>query len=281
MQNYCNIVKNKLNMLIRKMEKNVSDFVVDPKKDFIRKSELSFSKTMRFILGMGSRTLEKELLDFFEFDSKMVSVSAIVQRRSKILPSAFKHLFYEFNNEFPQTNFFHSYRLYAVDGSDIHIPTISDDKDTYYCANKEAKGYNLMHLNTLYDLLNRRYMDVVLQDSRTENEHSALISMIKNIRHDSIIVADRGYESYNNIAHFESKGLKYVIRVKSRCGIMEKFNLPIDKEIDFTADILLTRRQTNEVKSNPTLYRSIASTATFDFLPKGSKDTYPLKFRIR
>ena len=61
---------------------------------------------------------------------------------------------------------------------------------------------------------------------------------------------------------------------------MEKFNLPIDKEVDFTADILLTRRQTNEVKSNPTLYRSIASTATFDFLPKGSKDTYPLKFRI-
>ena len=54
MQNYCNIVKNKLNMLIRNMEKNVSVFVVDPKRDFIRKSELSFSKTMRFILGMGS-----------------------------------------------------------------------------------------------------------------------------------------------------------------------------------------------------------------------------------
>ncbi len=29
MQNYCNIVKNKLNMLIRKMKKNVSDFVVN------------------------------------------------------------------------------------------------------------------------------------------------------------------------------------------------------------------------------------------------------------
>jgi len=51
-QNYCNIVKNKLNMLIRSMEKNVSNFVVDPKRDFVRKSELSFSKTMRFILGM-------------------------------------------------------------------------------------------------------------------------------------------------------------------------------------------------------------------------------------
>ncbi len=62
MQNYCNIVKNKLNTLICSMEKNVSAFVADPKQDFVRKSELSFSKTMKFILGMGSQTLGKELI---------------------------------------------------------------------------------------------------------------------------------------------------------------------------------------------------------------------------
>lgn len=262
------------------MEKNVSAFVVNPKKDFIRKSELSFSKTMKFILGMGSRTLGKELLDFYGFDSKMVSVSAIVQRRSKILPSAFKHLFHEFNNKFSQTNFFRGYRLYAVDGSDIHIPTIPDDHGTHYNANINSKGYNLMHLNALYDLLNRRYMGVDLQDSRDENENKALINMLENINHDSIIIADRNYDSYNNIAHLENKGMKYVIRIKSKVGIVQKFDIPVDEETDFTADILLTRRQTNEVKSNPALYRFLASTSTFDFLPKGSKDTYPLKFRI-
>ena len=60
MQNYCNTVKNKLIGIIHKMEKNTSSFVVDPKKDFIRKSELSFSKTMKFILGMGCQTLGKD-----------------------------------------------------------------------------------------------------------------------------------------------------------------------------------------------------------------------------
>ena len=75
MQKYCNIVKNKLNTLISDMEKNISDFVVDPKRDFVRKSELSFSKTLRFILGMGSQTLGKELVEFYDYDSKMVSVS--------------------------------------------------------------------------------------------------------------------------------------------------------------------------------------------------------------
>ena len=280
MRKYCNIVKNKLNMLIRSMEKNVSDFVVDPKRDFVRKSELSFSKTMRFILGMGSQTLCKELMDFYNFDPKMVSVSAVVQRRAKILPAAFQHLFHTFNESFSQTCFFHGYRLYAVDGSDIHIPTIPDDYSTNFSASADSNGYNLIHLNTFYDLMNRRYMDAVLQDRRKENESSALISMLGNIKHDAIIVADRGYESYNNIAHLEAQGIKYVIRVRSNHGIADKFDLPIDTETDFTADILLTRRKTTEFKSNPEKYRLISSGSTFDFLPKGSKDAYPLRFRI-
>lgn len=262
------------------MEKNVSAFVADPKKDFIRKSELSFSKTMRFILSMGSQTLGKELMNFYGFDPKMVSVSAIVQRRAKILPSAFQHLFHEFNRAFSQTNFFHGYRLYAVDGTDVHIPTLPDDNGTFYCANDKSKGYNLMHLDALYDLLNRRYMDAVLQDSRDENENKALISIIENIQHDSIITADRNFDSYNNIAHLESKGLKYVIRIKSTTGIVKKFNLPLNEKADFEANILLTRRMTKEVKENPDKYRFLATNSTFDFLPKGSEETYPLKFRI-
>lgn len=280
MQKYCNIVKNKLHMLIRSMEERVSDFVVDPKRDFVRKSELSFSKTMRFILGMGSRSLGKELMEFYDFNPKMVSVSAIVQRRAKILPDAFQHLFHKFNEAFSQTNFFHGYRLLAVDGSDIHIPTIPDDHSTHFCANDLSNGYNLMHLNALYDLLNRRYMDAVLQDGRSGNEHAALIKMIEDIQHDAIIIADRGYEAYNTIAHLENKGLKYVIRIKTTAGIAQKFEIPADEEADFTADILLTRRLTKEVKSNPDTYRYLAPSTTFDFLPKGSKDTYPLRFRI-
>ena len=167
-----------------------------------------------------------------------------------------------------------------MDGSDIHIPTIPDDYGINFSANANSNGYNLIHLNTLYDLMNRRYTDVVLQDRRKENECSALISMLGNIGHDAIIVADRGYENYNNIAHLEDRGIKYVIRVRSNHGIADKFNLPIDVETDFTADILLTRRLTNDFKSNPEKYRLINSGSAFDFLPKGSKDAYPLRFQI-
>ena len=54
---------------------------------------------MQFILGMGSQTLGKELMDFYGYDPKMVSVSAVVQRRAKILPAAFQHLFHKMKSD--------------------------------------------------------------------------------------------------------------------------------------------------------------------------------------
>ncbi len=82
------------------------------------------------------------------------------------------------------------------------------------------------------------------------------------------------------VAHLENNGLKYVMRIKTSGGIAHKFNISHNEEADFTANIIITRRQTNEVKTNPELYRYLPQSSTFDFLPKESKDTYPLKFRI-
>ena len=34
------------------------------------------------------------------------------------------------------------------------------------------------------------------------------------------MIADRGYEAYNNMAHIEQKGWNYLIRVKEKRGIL-------------------------------------------------------------
>jgi hypothetical protein len=44
--------------------------------------------------------------------------------------------------------------------------------------------------------------------------------------------------------------------------------------------IFYSQEEKQIVKLNPEIYRFLASNSTFDFLPKGSKDTYSLKFRI-
>lgn len=48
-------------------------------------------------------------------------------------------------------------------------------------------------------------------------------SDIKN----ALVIADRGYESYNNMAHIQEKGWKFLIRVKGRnTGIKSCLDLP-------------------------------------------------------
>ncbi len=85
------------------------------------------------------------------------------------------------------------------------------------------------------------------------------------------------YPEYSQISFIGSSDRN---RFRNGISIIKKFNLQNNKEYDFSADILLTRRQTKEVKSNPEIYRFLVSNSVFDFLPKGSKASYPLKFRI-
>jgi len=152
-------------------------------------------------------------------------------------------------------------------------------KSGYTISNKNSRGFNLLHVNAFYDVLNKIYLDVTIQAYRKTNEFKALVDMMKRstIKGKVILLADRGYESYNNIANLEKRNWKYLIRVKSPGA---KTDLPMDTVFDETVLILMTRRQTNEIKANPKLYRFLPKASTFDFLSSKSKDTYPISFRV-
>ena len=60
------------------------------------------------------------------------------------------------------------------------------------------------------------------------NEHSALQEMVDNsLLSQALVIADRGYESYNNMAHFQEKGWFFLIRIKDgKRGIKDSLDLP-------------------------------------------------------
>ena len=69
-----------------------------------------------------------------------------------------------------------------------------------------------------------------------KNESRALVQMLENIKSPAktIILADRGYETYHVFAHIMAKGLAFVIRTKDisrKGGIAYGFRLP-DRELD-------------------------------------------------
>lgn len=282
MCNFSKKVKNKLFSIISEMSKNPWLFAKNPGHDFTRKSSLSFETMLKLMISMEGQSIRKELYNFWGFKTDTPSASAFVQQREKIDLFAFQYLFKEFSQAFKSTKTLNGYELLAVDGSDIHTPTNAKDSDSYFQTAPDSKGYNLFHLNALYNLLDKRYVDAIIQPRRMFNEHRALCDMVDRAsgRKKVIVIADRGYEGYNTIAHIENKGWNYLIRIKNNRGIAAQLSFPEEDEFDIDVNLTLTRRQTNEIKKNPDKFRTIMSNMTFDYLPPKSKETYPLNFRL-
>ena len=282
------IVKRTLKRTVREISNNPQKFTKNPEKDFCRNRKLPFKKMMYSILSMSGKDLKCELLDFFDLDKNTPTVSAFVQQRNKISVSAFETLFHKFTDSFPQQKLYRGYRLLAVDGSDLHTPTNTQEESCYYPGTNGQKPYNLMHLNAMYDLLNNIYVDAVIQGSREGNENRAFVSMVDRDTSplSTIYIADRGYESYNNLAHIQEKGQKFLIRVKDlkSNGIVSSLLLPPTDEFDETFSFLLTRTQTKEIKHNPK-FKFVPHNVNFDYLPSSCKSSvqvvsYHLSFRI-
>ena len=71
-----------------------------------------------------------------------------------------------------------------------------------------------------------------------------------DLSHPAIILADRGYESYNVLAHILQKGWKFLIRVKNGAGgIVSGLPVPNSEEFDIQVNLSLTRKQTNQTKA--------------------------------
>lgn len=275
-------LKGKLMNIINEMETHQYLFVKKWDKDFSRKRKLTFSTMMHLLLSMNGNTLNKELLDYFDYDVQTVTSSAFVQQRSKIPVSALEFLFKEFNNEIQVKKLYNGYRLIAVDGSDVAYAPNPKETDCYFQTSEGVKGYNLIHMNACYDLLNRTYIDAYIQPRRKFDEHLVFRAMIDRYKSENktIFIADRGYESYNNFAHVNENGYNYLIRVKDlgSKGIIDSLGLP-DTEFDTDIERLITRRQTKEIKSNPDKYKFLPQSSKFDYLPQGDKGTYKIKFR--
>lgn len=284
MNNYSEFVKDKLLSIIKEMKDSPETFVKNPGRDFTRNRKLSFEDIIKLMLSMGGNSIYKELLEHFKYDVNTATASAFIQQRDKILPLALEHLFKTFTYSFDNYKTFKGYRLLAADGSKLNIAHDPNDSLTYIKCQSNARGFNVLHLNALFDLCNKVYIDANIQPIRGLNENKALTDMVdkSTLFSDVIVIADRGYESYNTFAHIQEKGWKYVIRVKdiNSKGIVSSLRLPSCETFDTRIDLKLTRRNTKEIKANPQIYKFMPINSRFDYLEQKSYDFYPISFRV-
>ena len=277
--------KKRLLQCIQNVSKNAWLFSNTPGKDFTRNRKLSFEIMLKTLLCMEGGSLTNELMKRFGCHADVVSASAFVQQRSKILPEAFETIFRLFAEETDGSRLYNGYRLFAVDGSDVQIPTNPQDPDSYFPGNNGQHPYNLLHLNAMYDLLQRTYVDAIVQKRHCCDECRSLADMVdrSSVKQPAIIIADRAYESYNVFAHIQEKGWYFLIRVKdsSSNGLAAGLDTPRMDAFDFPVELSLTRKQTNEVKQlckQRNRYKYIPYNSTFDYLPAKSRKHLPAVF---
>ena len=257
-------------------------FCKNPESDFTRNRKLCFHDYIQLMLQMQSKSVSNELLDFFEHSLASPSKSAFTQQRYKLLPEGWSFLFHIFVERCRglSDHLYQGYRLLACDGSDVNIARNPSDERTFI--HEGEKGYNAIHINALYDITNKTYCDFLVQGKKKLHERAALNTMVDRYTDPvpAILMADRGYESFNVFAHLIRKNMNFVIRMKdiNSNGILSSYDLP-DREFDTYIETKLTRRHTKETLGTPNTYTILQPGSDFDFLDKNCT-YYDIKFRI-
>ena len=94
-------------------------------------------------------------------------------------------------------------------GSAADIFRNPDDSDTFFEPNgKSTRGFNQIHINAFFSVLDKKITDLLIQPARKRNEYSAFCQMVDRSESDTpvIYLCDRGYASYNAFAHVIESG---------------------------------------------------------------------------
>ena len=252
-------------------------------KNFSRKSALTAEAVIRLLIGAEGGCLAKILHDA----GIKVTASALSQRRAQIPPAVFRFVFTNFNSNCIDGDLFRGYRLLTADGTTVNLPR-NPASASFVQHDGIPKGINQLHVTPLYDILARTFADVIMQPEPQKDEIGALITMLKrnNFDQQTLIIADRGFEGYNLIAHLlEKPNTDFLIRVKqSRSAMRKVAKLPmLELDCDISFSICTTQKNTDKKNKN----------YVFLQVPKKSKPSinarykrwdfgnyYPMRFRI-
>lgn len=216
-------------------------------REFSRARRLTLPVMLRLLVGAEGGSLASVL----RAANIEVSPAALSMRRGLITPEIFQELFNRFNAACTDTSTFRGYKVLACDGTAVNKPR-NPDEPSFVTHTGAPEGYNQLHLSPLYNILDRTFTDAVIQPAPQKDEIGALVEMVQrnNFDHKTVLIMDRGYESYNLMTHcIEKPNLDFVLRVKQNHSAMREIaRLPMF-ELDCDIAFTVTTTQTNEDKA--------------------------------
>lgn len=244
------------------------------KKEFSRNRKLNMETLTKLLIFIKGGSIQKELNDA----GIDVRKSAFSQAREKLSWTDIENTLEDFNERCKNldTRRYKGYQVLAIDGTAVNIPR-NPDSDSYIQTQSNIKGYNQLHANMIYDILNQTYLHCTVDS----DEIGGLLFLLNwfDFSHNTLIIADRGYASYNTFAHFREKGINFLIRVKQKNSSMREIRCLPMEELDIDLSFTLTTTQTKEDKAKKYIYvqrtRKGKERKRWDF-----SSLYPMTLRI-
>lgn len=283
-------IKNCFSRAVHLVSSVISEFTIHSDTELSRHRKLPADKLITFLVSQGSSSTKNELLDFFDMDALAPTASAFNQQRAKLSPDALEAVFAHFNSFAASYEERASdYRFIAADGSSFTFfskPSFASP-EYFVSEGHSAKGFYSMHLNAFYDLEKHTYTDAVIQPVHQKDEFRAFCDMVDSYRdplgRKTVFIGDRGYCSYNNMAHVIQQGQFFLFRTKDihKKGLVGNFQFPDDDSFDITVHVTIVRSHSRKIPVREGSYRRfVDGNASFDFVEYGSDGTYELFFRI-
>jgi hypothetical protein len=203
-------------------------------KHFIRDRVFSFKITVLFLINILKESIQSELDNFFgkieASDTKInkVTSSAFTQARAKLKHTAFIEMndtqakfFYE-NSDYKTWN---GYRLVAVDGSSLRLPS-TEETQKEFGVNEEKFGEKIVvaRISEAFDPLNHIVIDSCISPF-TVSEQSMMLQHIDKMSKGDLAIYDRNYPGFWVYKLHQNKEIDFCIRVqiKGRGKYIEDF----------------------------------------------------------
>ena len=283
---YSNVVKAMLFTSIHERAANPEHYVLHPGKDFSRNRKLGFQRLLLMLLTMEGDCIKEELYRYFGRSTDTPSKAAFYKQRKKVKEDAFRSLLVSFTQKCQKKLLKGKYSLVACDGSAADIFRNPDDSDTFFEPNgKSTRGFNQIHINAFFSVLDKKFTDLLIQPARKRNEYSAFCQMVDRSESDTpvIYLCDRGYASYNAFAHVIENGQFFVMRCTD--DKTEKIlGFPLDniRQLDYHVERILSRSQSKKKRLHPEQeeqYRFVCKNVPMDYITQGHPE-YRLSLRI-
>ena len=268
-------VKAMLLASIHELAADPSIYAKNPGRDFSRNRKMGFRDFLLMFLTMEADCIKEELYRYFGRSTAAPSKAAFYKQRKKLRDDAFRWLLLSFNKKCRKLLFKDKYSLVACDGSAADIFRNPGDPDTFFePSGKSTKGFSQIHINAMFSILDKKFIDLVIQPARKRNEYSAFCQMVDQNETEStcIYICDRGFASYNNFSHVIENGQFFLIRcTDAKTEKLLGFSLDGVNALDYSVDRILSRSQSKKKRLRPELaeqYRYVCPAVPLDYITR-------------